>query len=173
MIEEYLPGQDVSVIAFVNNGSVEILAMLDEINQQHSDGSVSGKAMAVPSRFADQPEADSIFDLTARIAQGFEIKHSPLLLSFRTTKNGVPALVEIHLDMGGDLILDVLLPAAGNFDALGYMIQALVNEAPLLDKAVWNPTAVVFGDGEGLISRRPYKLLKADTRAQLQKSLGY
>ena len=168
IVEDYLPGQDVSVIAFVNKGSVEILAVLDEINQQHPDGSVSGQAMAVPSRYADHPQASPIAEMTRQVARIFEIHHCPMLLSFRTPPSGDPVLVEIHLDMGGDLILDILLPEAGDFDALGYMIQGLVTQTPPWSPPAWSPTAVVFGQGDGLISRRPYQIIRAETPLQLQ-----
>ncbi len=169
LVEDYLPGFDVSVIAFVNHGRLEILAYLDEINQRHPDGSVSGKAMAVPSRFFKRPEAKRLAQLACRVVEVFEIEHSPLLLSCRITDGGQPQLMEIHLDMGGDKILDVLLPAAGEFDALGYMIRALTTKTKLDITPPWNPTAVIFRDGDGLISNRPHDLLHATTLDQLEQ----
>ncbi len=172
LVEDYLPGHDVSVIGFFNHGKLEILALLDEINQLHSDGTVSGRAMAVPSRFANGPQAESITQLTQEVAEAFELQHTPLLLSCRVPKNGRPQLMEIHLDMGGDKIMDVLLPAAGQFDALQYMIQAQASPIKMEAPPHWNPTAVVFQEGAGLISDRTHHLLKASSTAELEQLLG-
>jgi hypothetical protein len=171
LVEDYLPGRDVSVIAFVNRGRLEILAMLDEINQAHDDGSVSGRAMAVPSRFYGQPEAEGIVELAHRVVGVFELEHSPLLLSCRINEGHQPMLMEIHLDMGGDKILDVLLPAAGDFDALDHMIQASAIQKKLEISPAWNPTAVLFEEGAGLISNRAHRILHAATVKDLENSM--
>jgi len=171
LIEEYLPGFDVSVIAFVNQGKLEILALLDEVNQKHDDGCVSGRAMAVPSRFYNRPEADGIIELTRRVMDAFELIHSPLMLSCRVTENGLPRLMEIHLDMGGDKILDVLLPAAGEFDSLQHMIQALAGFEGSLVSPSWKPTAVIFNEGAGLITSRSHRIVHAADVKELEQKI--
>lgn len=172
LVEEYLPGQDVSVIALVNGGRVEILAILDEINQKHDDGTVRGRAMAIPSRYAGQMETRGITQLTRQVAETFELQHSPLLLSCRISEEGLAQLMEIHLDMGGDKIMDVLLPQAGQFDALAYMIKALATDCRLDAEPIWNPTAVIFGEGNDLISNRPHLILKATTTEELEHTIS-
>jgi len=171
LVEDYLPGHDVSVIALVNRGKLEILALLDEINQQLGDGTVEGKAMAVPSRFNTGPEADRIAALTQKVADVFELEHSALLMSCRISEGCEPRLIEIHLDMGGDKIMDVLLPAAGTFDVLQYMIKALTTECELSSRPTYNPTAVIFADGDDLISNRDHQILQAATTEELEQKV--
>lgn len=171
LVEEYLQGSDISVIALVNHGQLEILAMLDEINQRHNDGTISGRAMAVPSRFFSRPEKESIIELTRQVKDVFELEHSALMLSCRITEGGKPRLMEIHLDMGGDKILDVLLPAAGDFDALSHIIQVLAGNKPPIANPAWKPTAVVFEQGSGLISNRSHRIIHAANSEQLVEKI--
>ncbi len=172
LVEEYLEGSDISVIALVNRGQLEILAILDEINQRHPDGSISGRAMAVPSKFSGGPEELAITELTREVVKIFEIEHSALLLSCRVKQGEQARLMEIHLDLGGDKILDVLLPVAGSFDTLEYMIAALAGNNPLKPAIVWQPTAVIFDEGDGLISQRNHKILQAGNRKDLEDNIS-
>ena len=171
LVEEYLHGSDISVIALVNHGQLEILAILDEINRPHNDGTISGQAMAVPSRFFNRPEKESIIELTNQVKNVFELEHSALMLSCRISEGRKPRLMEIHLDMGGDKILDVLLPAAGEFDALAYIIQVLAGKNIPPATPTWQPTAVVFEQGPGLISNRGHRIIHGASSEQLEQKI--
>ncbi|MCP4292711.1 MAG: ATP-grasp domain-containing protein [bacterium] len=169
VIEDYVPGKDVSIIAVVNHGKVEILALLDEINELKSDGSICGRAMAVPSVFSGTPDEKSLHELVEKIAVIFEVQHSALLVSCRLVAGNNPVLIEIHLDMGGDLILDHLLPAAGNPDILECMINSLVKPTAPISLSPWIPTAVVFGTAAELNTRQPHQILQSSTIAGLSE----
>ena len=66
------------------------------------------------------------------------------MISFRNKKNDVFP-IEIHLDFGGDLVLDVLLPECINFDVIKFGIQVMAkNNFVSKSDSYIKPTAVLF-----------------------------
>ena len=69
-------------------------------------------------------------------------------------------LIEVHLDIGGDLMIEAFYPKAFNFDFLKFAVEMAVgiNKTPI-DLRV-KPTAIYYNEGDGLISDRGYKVLQ-------------
>jgi len=171
-IEEFLPGHDVSLMAVVQERRLYPITLLDELNATDTTGDVCGVGFAVPSVFSGQPEEARIIGLAQQVVDIFELGTTALNMSCRCEVGGQPRLVEIHLDLGGDLILDALMPASTSFDVLGFVIRALMGEQVTVPQIAFGPAAVLFGAGEGLVSERAYDLVTAVDRAALEHILS-
>lgn len=167
-IEAYVPGFDVSLLALVKGRRLAPLVLLDELNRNNPDGSISGAGFAVPSRFVGQEEEQEIISLGAAIVDHFGLETTLFAMSCRCGEGAHPSLIEIHLDMGGDLVLDQLLPASTNFDFLAHYIRGLTGEGLAERTISFKPTALIFGHGNGLVSEREPTILHAQKRSDLE-----
>ncbi|KKS33158.1 MAG: ATP-grasp domain protein [Parcubacteria group bacterium GW2011_GWC2_42_12] len=170
-VEEFVPGRDVSLMGVVVKGQLHCITLLDELNVTDSNGNIKGVGFAIPSVFSGQPEEASIIGMAKKIVDSFKLDTTAFNMSCRCESRGTPRLVEIHLDLGGDLILDALIPESTSFDVLEFMFRALTGEKPVLQNITFNPVAVIFGEGEGMVSERPYNILTAQDRTSLERSL--
>ena len=168
-IEELMQGRDVSLMSVVQKGQLYPITLLDEINVIDSKGNIKGAGFAVPSVFSGQPEETSIINLAMQIVDSFKLDTIDFNMSCRCEPGGEPRLVEIHLDLGGDLVLDSLLPESTSFDVLSFAILSLVGENPPIKNINFIPSAVIFSKGEGLVSERPYGILSGPDRISLEQ----
>lgn len=170
-IEELMQGRDVSLISVVQRGQLYPITLLDELNMTDSKGNIKGTGFAVPSIFSGQPEEALIIDLGRQIVDSFKLNTTAFNMSCRCESGGTPRLVEIHLDLGGDLVLDALLPESTSFDVLSFAILSLAGENPSCKNINFIPSAVIFSKGEGLVSERPYKILSEPDRILLEQTI--
>ena len=168
VLESFVPGNNVSLIGFVRSGMLQPLALVDELNGADEVCRVHGAGMAVPSRFEGCIEEQLIIDAAKAIVANLGLDTTVCCMSFRCSLGGQPKLIEIHLDLGGDLILDHLLPASTSFDFVAYFIRSLAGEKIYLPSVELKPIAILFGKGDGLVSERPYQLIQAETRKELE-----
>lgn len=171
VVESFVPGYNVSLIGFVRAGFLEPLVLVDELNGADEASCVHGAGMAVPSRFLGRTEERLIIDTAKTIVNHFELDTTVCCMSFRCDFGGHPKLIEIHLDMGGDLILDQLLPESTSFDVLAHFIGGLAGEHRSTPPVNLSPTALLYGKGEGLVSERPFRLLQASSREALEEQI--
>ncbi len=90
------------------------------------------------------------------------------MVSFRIDENQTPKLIEVHLDLGGDLLIEKLFPKALNYNFLEYGIQLLAGEEPKIPKVKINPTAIIYDKGDDLISEKGNRVIKANDRKELE-----
>ena len=109
-IEEYVSGSDVSLMAIVKNGQLHPITLLDELNVIDDTNIIQGIGFAVPSLFSGGPEEARIISLAQRIVDSFRLDTTAFNMSCRCEPGGMPKLIEIHLDLGGDHLLEC--PAA-------------------------------------------------------------
>jgi biotin carboxylase len=170
-VEEYVPGSNVSLIGFVEDGTLRPLLLVDELNGLDENNRVKGIGMAVPSRFRGNIEETLILEAASDIVSSLGLGTTVCCMSFRCLPKGRPKLIEVHLDLGGDLILDELLPASTDFDFIAYFIRGLTGEIQVVPHIELRPTAVIFGEGKGLVSERPFHLLHGSDRIDLENSI--
>ena len=170
-IEEFVPGRDVSLMALVRGGQLYPITLLDELNATDSMGNLYGVGFAVPSMFSGQPEETRIINLARQIVNSFELDTTAFNMSCRCEAGGKPKLIEIHLDLGGDLVLDALLPESTSVDVLSLIIMSLVGENYPCKNVNFIPSAVIFNKGEGLVSERPYKIISEPDRISLEQTI--
>ncbi len=170
-VEDYIPGSDVSLMALVSGGQLHCLTLIDELNVVGPGGVVKGLGAAVPSVFSGTPEQERIIDLAKKAIRVFQLDTTVLNLCCRCQTGGEPGIVGIHLDLGGDSILDVLLPASTRFDVLACIIRTLTGERPAERTARFNPAAIVLRKGEKERSPVQYDVVTASNREDLEHIL--
>ncbi len=170
-IEEFVPGRDVVLMAIVSEGTVFPITLLDEINGCDEAGVTRGMGFAIPSVMSGAREEELILTLAQRIVDIFGLRTTSFLMSCRCEKGGTPKLIEIHLDLGGDLIFDELIPASTDFDVLGYYLKVLAGQKLQPVKPSFSPTAVLYEKGEGLIRGRSFKIISYDSRESLEEEI--
>lgn len=169
-IEEYIQGYDVTLMSVVNDGKIHVITLLDEENVVENNGEIHAKSYSVPSVFSGKNEETYIVELAKDLVEKFSIKTSMFLMSCRCEKNKKPYLIEIHLDFGGDLVLDNLIPASTDFDVLSYMILNLTGVDKNIPKIKFKPTAVIY-DSDSKFGAKS-KLIYADTQRELSELLN-
>lgn len=60
-----------------------------------------------------------------QIVEKFGIQNSPFLLSCKISEYALPVVIELHLDLGGDKVLDELFPVSTKFDYIRFAITCL------------------------------------------------
>jgi len=171
-IEEFVPGRDISLMAVVYKGKVYPIILLDELNMENEAGELSGIGFAVPSVFSGRPEEERLISLAQEIVSSFKLETTIFNMSCRCDFEGTPKLIEIHLDFGGDLILDTLIPNSTSFDVLEFAIHALTGKEPRPVQGVFDPTAIIYDKSDGLISERSYTILKGEERHELENTIA-
>jgi carbamoylphosphate synthase large subunit len=166
-IDEYIKGDDVSLVSFVDGGELIPLCLLDEINTNDTNGKISGLGFAIPSIHDSSIVNKQVILSAKKIVDTFEIKRSSLMVSFRIDKNQTPWLIEIHLDMGGDLLIEKLFPKALNYSFLEFTIKLLAGENPAIPVVKINPTAIIFDKGDDLVTDKKNTTFQAKDRMEL------
>ena len=174
IIEEYLNGPDLSFISFVIDSKLYKVCLLDEINKHMYYFIIFGWGYKTHEDSYDLKLEKKIFEITQKIVQKLKIVRTPLMSCFRLNSKGEPKIIEIHLDLGGDLLLDNLLPIAMDCDyithavnySLGYKNYKFINKP--------KPVAIIYerGSGSTLINRKGFKIIKANSQKELNHKIN-
>ena len=105
LVEEYLSGPDVSLISFVNDSKLFPICLLEEINIENNDGSISPKGYRT-LKSKNKNLQKKATDIAKKIVSKFKIKRTSFMVSLRSNKRDKLKLIEIHLDIGGDLLIE-------------------------------------------------------------------
>lgn len=109
-LEPYVGGSDVLAIATVHGGVVQPWLLLDEHVALTDQGEFFGVGFTLPAQTAG---AGAAWPATKNLVRELGITDGVVIAAFRVTPAGVPVLIEVHLDLGGDLVMDALVPAMG------------------------------------------------------------
>lgn len=169
-IEQWVEGSDVVLMSLVHKGLLHPLVFLDEINQINKSGKVEGIAFIVPSHFQGTAVETNAEAVAQKLSSALRIDTAPCMLSFRLAPNGDLYLIEAHLDLGGDRILDYLLPASTGFDTLGWLVKCLAGKFQPA-KPTFQPAAVVFQRGKYLAGSRPFEIWRGESPEELLQRL--
>jgi biotin carboxylase len=171
LIEEFIVGEDVSMIGFVQGGELIVISLMDEINSISESGLIEGRGFAIPSRYSETEVEKKISTLAYSISQSLMITDSPFMLSFRIYKNQIPKLIEIHLDLGGDMLIEQLYPYCLGVNILHIAVWlSACQPVKNLDLTI-KPGALIYEPGNGLNRERNYKFLDGSTRLDLEKKI--
>jgi hypothetical protein len=129
-----------------------------------------------PSRFSGRPEETAVLDLARRIVARFGLRTTAFMLACRVVPGQPPVLTEIHLDLGGDRILDDLLPASACCDVLEHLVDLLCGPGPdarpVGAPARFRPAGLVFDGGVAPAGARGFTLVRADDPHDLHAAMG-
>ncbi|MGR3178630.1 MAG: ATP-grasp domain-containing protein [Candidatus Anammoxibacter sp.] len=125
LLEKFIPGDDIGLMSVVFEGKVYPVVLLRELNEFGSDGKLLAKGISIPYEPGSRV-SQLINDLAQSIVDITGVKYSPFLMSCRYSDDCFPVPIEVHLDFGGDGILDTLLPQSTDFDFIKYVLQVIL-----------------------------------------------
>jgi len=112
--------------------------------------------------------------IVERFAQEFTRVNALLIMALRIDSSGDPYIVELHGDLGGDLIADELFPAAGrNFNYFQLCIEIATSSGRNIMQRNFEPSALLdhndyFKDGS---SDSQFSIRKAKDLGALHESI--
>tara|TARA_B100000886_G_scaffold54682_1_gene33545 strand:- start:10370 stop:11428 length:1059 start_codon:yes stop_codon:yes gene_type:complete len=169
--EEYIEGRDISFGAVINNGELFPLVILEEWHKINSQGDISVKGISVLDNESSTHLLKQLIKVSNLVKDILKIKNSFFWISFKYTPKKDLYFIELHLDMGGDFVLDHLLPKATN---LNYPIDNFL-EIYLFGKKNYKgmfkviPTSIEYDKGSSIsedgrllsiINHRSYESVK-------------
>lgn len=143
-IESFEDGPDVTLMAFSVKGKLYPIVLLDEINRFDKNGFVEPIGIRIPSEH--DKEKLEIYKFAQNVITKFNIGTSVFLMSCRYTHDKTIKLIEIHLDLGGDRILDDLLPRSSDMNFIKLAIQVCTDEEIEEQNFNFSPTMMMFKD---------------------------
>ena len=170
LIEEYLPGPDLTLVSFSVDGKICPICLLDELNVE-MNGKVTSRGYKVHTA-SDKKDLELMATTIAQnVADALNIKRSPFMVSFRMASNGTLRLIEIHLDLGGDLLIEEVFPRALSYDFEELSVKMCVGEGVCPNDSPIMPTAIFYERGEGLLNERGFQVITADSHQLLDKKI--
>ncbi len=168
-IERFEEGQDISLIAFSVKGKLYPIVLLDEINRFNKNGLLEVIGIMIPSQH-DKYEL-RIYEFAQNIITKFNIDTSVFLMSCRYTHDKSLKLIEIHLDLGGDKILDDLLPKSSDIDFIDLAIKIMTGEKIKQQVFDFSPTLMMFKNKKK-INENYVMLISANTKGEIINKLN-
>ena len=144
-IEEYIEGIDVSLLFLMKYGTVKVIYFWDELIGLTAENHIKAIGVSVPSVIEGGGVSIKLIEVAQKFAKEFKKTNALIILSFRVDFSGDPYLIEMHGDLGGDLIADILLPAAyPEFNYFDLVLNVSIdNELPKMNSYV-KPTCMVY-----------------------------
>ncbi|NLW35672.1 MAG: hypothetical protein GXY80_09365 [Syntrophorhabdus aromaticivorans] len=144
-IGHYIDGIDTTCLCWINVGQAYCLAWWDELVGITAHCEITGLGLSTPSIIEGTPSHTRAEALCQRLARCFPTVNALLLLSFRINGEGQPFLIEVHADLGGDLIAEIFLPAAvETFDFFALAIRIATAGQTRITPLVCRPTALYY-----------------------------
>ena len=144
-IEEYIEGIDVSALFHLNNGQSEMITYWDELVALDNDNAIIGLGVSVPSVIDGAAIKGQIEKIISRFSSHFINIEALMILSFRIGMGGIINIIELHADLGGDLIADQLFPKANStFDFFEMAVQLSLGENKMDASPDFKPTALIY-----------------------------
>jgi hypothetical protein len=157
-VAAFIPGLDATCLCWANQGKSRVITWWDELVAIDQNDRLIGLGVSLPALLAETHILAIAEELVARLVGHFPEAEALLLISCRFTKEGEPYFIEVHADLGGDTIAEVLWPAAQTsidfFELAVKVAESSLWEAPTFS---CKPTALFYGaDGLDL----PVKILR-------------
>jgi len=108
-------------------------------------------------------------DIAKKIISKFKIKRSAFMISLRPDSNNDLKLIEVHLDIGGDLLIEAFFPKALPFNFLKLAVEMAIGSAKYSVNFKVKPTAIFYKDG--IVSNKGYKILTSTSNKILDKKI--
>ena len=171
LIEEHLPGPDISHVSFVEEGNLLSIIVLDEINKEIENGIVTSHGYKVHDRLSKNNYFKESEILSSRLVDIFKIQRSPFMTCFRANKDGFLKLIEIHLDLGGDLLMEELFPRSLSFDYHELAVKMSIGLSEFNKENNPKPVAIFYNEGRELLNKRGFKIVEANSHEKLDKKI--
>lgn len=172
LVEDFISGSDYSFVGFVERGVVHRVCLLEEINGVDDTGKVYGRGFKTYTPLPGYDIKLKIDTLSQKISSSFNIKRSPFMASYRRDLVGNLYLIEIHLDIGGDALIESLFPIALNINFPELAVKMASGNMRFPETIDVKPSAVIFDKGTALVSERNFTTFSADTQKELDLLLS-
>jgi len=144
-IEKYISGFDTSVMFHAYSGNSRIITFWDELVGLTKDGGIIGLGVSLPSIVEGSIIEERIRKIVSSFCKLNPLVDALLILSFRVDMTGDPYIIELHADLGGDLIADILFPVAmSGFDFFRLVVQIALNQDFSLPQTRVTPTVLLY-----------------------------
>lgn len=144
-VEEYIDGFDVGCLFHANKGAFTIKAFWDELVGVRQNGNILGLGVSVPSVIAGSSVEPKIRFIVESFASFFTNINALLILALRIDLEGNVYVIELHADLGGDLIAEELLPLAdSSFNYFEYCISVALNDGSKSMEPMFSPSAILY-----------------------------
>ena len=164
-IEEFIEGFDIACLFRVNDNIASVITYWDEMVGIKKNGSIIGCGVSVPSvinKTLIKTKVENVVDKFSTVISS--TIDALLILAFRIDANGEPHIIELHADLGGDLIADDLFPISDpNFDYFKSCIQIATKNLKNVAIPKFTPSAIIYKElvNEQLPSSRKTELLQS------------
>ena len=161
LIEQFIEGHDVSFLIWLHRGKASLLLSWDEINGFDSTGAVGAIGLVMPSSAAECGHEEAIFCEISALATHFPQDSVILALSYRIDESGLPWLIEMHADLTGDLILDVLARRSTHQNVISALVKLQLSGDPsAFGDLTMTPSALLHKNPSQQITGRSAKDLR-------------
>lgn len=109
VIEQFIDGRDFTLFGAVKCSNFLPLYILEEHHNVLSDGKITVSSIDILSLTNHQRLLSSLLPIAHQITSLLSLKKCFASFSFRVPHIGQPHFIEMHLDVGGDFVLDHLL----------------------------------------------------------------
>lgn len=152
-VEEYIDGIDVSCMFIAHKGKARVIAFWDELVGIDTSGRTTAIGISVPSIIQGTDAGRNFGKMAEKFAFCLPAVTGILVLSARVDFNNRPFIIELHADLTGDLIGDILLPTADpTFDFFELAIKVATGDGREGPAPVFSPTALYYGVRESGLS---------------------
>lgn len=111
-LESFVPGRDVVVAGSFTDSRWTTRATLEEDTRFSADGSATGLGLATPAEL-DRDEHAELDRALGRLIAHNQFGTGVAFATFRVARGAAPTFLELHLDLGGDYVVDGLLAEQG------------------------------------------------------------
>ena len=169
IVQDYIEGSDIAMVSFVQNKKLHPISFIEEVNLLDNLNNLYGCGVIAPARINEEIK-NNIIKISNKIIENLDIINSPFMISFRVSKSEI-FLIELHLDFGGDLILEELLPKHLSFDATALGIKLMAGEKNIFPQIIkYKPVGILYHPGEKLNNVRDFEVLEEDNIDKLMQS---
>jgi len=160
-IEEYIDGIDIEVMFIAHQGKAVIVAIWDELVGVRLDGSITGLGISIPSVISGTESEKKLESIVHHFASFFPDISMMLTLCFRISSTMDPYFIELHADLGGDLVADHLLPAGNqNFDYFETVVKLATRELSDFQSLNFDPVTLLYNDKCGIEQKNEITMIR-------------
>lgn len=173
LIEEFLSGKDFSLFSLVSDEEVSSVCLMEELNSFDENSRVCARGYRTARQIDKEKYFSRACDIAKKLVEVFQIRRSNLMVSLRVDADDKLQLIEVHLDIGADLIIEEVFPKALNLDYVVATIKNLAGERSLLPSEIeLQPTVILYEDGSELIRKKKFKVFNASSDSALDQLIA-
>ncbi|MBN2374040.1 hypothetical protein JXL19_09665 [bacterium] len=144
-VESFIEGIDVTCLCWAHYGHTFFIAWWDELVGIEQNNKIIGIGVSIPSVITNKSAQRKTEKVVADFINHFPDVDALILVSLRITMDGEPFIIEVHADLGGDLIADVLLPSANSeFDFFELAIKIATGGVSNLSPVNFKPMVLYY-----------------------------